>query len=248
MKSIVTRKAAWLISHSPTPDTSVVAMMLQGGATLVYRHADGRLRVSRYDSALGDRIIPLGGEEDRRLGAMLADLQAAKQEQDERGEEFDRFNAHKAFPAVAPFEEGELVRVLRKDEAGQVRRFADQVVLVSRVDGSDKKKPTRMAGFSALYMAYPKTTVVHESTTSDQAGYLVKLAHPVRLPVRVAYGLVDGDRTKPLPLPGGGMLAKGAEFPTALVDKVFMPEHWLRRLTAHERSTFNAPWAPEVPA
>lgn len=228
--------ASVALQFGSTSAKSVVdAMVLPSEDTVAYLHPDGRMRCGTVSLANGlhgleppAQVRIPQGEEAKRLRAMLDALVGEREAFYAEQREIGRFNQHKAFPKVAPFQDGELVAVLPKDEAGQVRRFAGWVV---RVRGC----PPMFA--SSFYMGTEGH--VHEPLKGGQVGYIVELAEPARLPLRVAYGLVEGDRK----ING----RKDEPYSMRATSRVLMPEHWLRRLTAHERSTIHGPQVAQAP-
>jgi hypothetical protein len=215
-----------------TTRSLVDAMVLPVDDAVAYLHPDGRMRYGTVSLSHGlyglappaQARIPQG-EEAKRLRAILAGLVEERGAFYTRNAEFNRFNQHQGFPEVAPFKAGELLVVLPKDEAGQVRRFAGWVVQVT-------SRATVASHASTFYMV--DQSHVHESLkVAGQVGYFVTLAEPVSLPMRLAFGLVEGSRTV------GGR--KDEPYPMKATARVLMPEHWLRRLTAHERATIHGP-------
>jgi hypothetical protein len=231
---------AWIMaSVAPlkvAPNIAVDAMVLASDDAVAYLHPDGRMRYGTVSLANGlyglepTQVRIPQGEEANRLRMILNGLMEERDAIYAREHEVNRFNQHKSFPEVAPFKAGELLMVLPKDEAGQVRRFAGWVVQVRQ--GTNAVRATVANSVSPFYMGGEGH--VHEGlNVAGQAGYFVTLAEPVSVPTRVAFGLVEGKRTV------GGR--KDEPYSMKATARVLMPEHWLRRLTAHERATIHGP-------
>lgn len=214
-----------------------ISMIHQDGAA-VWICAERRLWVRQIGST--KRSPAPGGEEFLRLLRGLETFTMELLSFERQGMARYGFeNKSVAFPPVDPWKDGELAMVLRKDEKGQVRRFADWVVQVLPANISMQNAARgdgRVKNLNPWYMDWPSRAVVHDAIKVDQPVVLVKLPMAVEVPYKVAYGLelgkdiVDGISPKKL----------------VPVVTVAMPEHWLRRLTATEAARIQAPRAGEL--
>jgi hypothetical protein len=174
------------------------------------------------------RILHPDSEESKRLMRELLANHRKFTMEASRDATFNRFNERTGefvMPAVAPYKVGELVRVVRKDKAGKVRRFADWVVEV-QAGWLSKDSAAVSPTSAAFYMdQLARTGASIQDTLKNQRGWLVRLPEPVSLPTRVSYGLEPSPEWLKLDLRDRAMK------PNSIV---FMPDEWLRRLTAPE--------------
>lgn len=184
--------------------------------------------VTRYPAPGGEEFM-------RRLRALEAYSTALVKDAARSDVEFKFEEKAAAFPPVAPWVAGELAMVLRKDEKGHVRRFADWVVQVLSSNASMQYARNSSGGGSEpWYMDWPSREVVHDSVNGEQPVILVKLPVTVRAPIRVSYGLEPSTK-----------LSEAGKWNRVEVATVAMPEHWLRRLTATEAARIKVPRAGE---
>lgn len=196
------------------------------GDILIVLHASGRISVNPGMETDGvRRILHPDSEEFKRLFREFQVELAARKVADDRRAAFEQFNKRTGefvMPQVLPYVDGELLRVVRKDEKGQVRRFADWVVQFMKPPGSF---PTATGTANGAFYVDPSQvksigaqTIVHEAFKADQKGWLVRLPEVIHVPQRLLLGMLPAPTSK-------------ENKPTTVA--VF-PDHWVRRLTASE--------------